>query len=459
MAIDPNTDSLRRMANKHLWMANRDWTEMAEEGGPPIIVEGDGIRVTDSEGKSWIDVNGGYISVSTGHGRSEIADAAYEQMLKLSFAPPGTTTRATVELAAKVAEIAPGSLSRVFPVSGGSEANETALKIARAYHRHRGEPGRYKIVGRKGSYHGATGGVQWLGVSTSDHREGEEPTQTGLISAPQPDPYRCELGGSTPDECATLCAEAVEQLIVDNDPATVSAVIAEPVAAGGCIVPGAKYWPMLREICDRYGVVLVADEVITGFGRTGKMFALEHWGVIPDIMTVAKGIISSYLPFGAAVVTDEIADLFAGQEHPLRHVFTASGHPVCSAAALKNIEIIETERLVENSADVGAYFKEHLQGLMEDHPVIGDVRGLGLLLAVELVSDRQTKERFDSEIGIAAMLNESFKKHGLLYRAGSGTLGFGPPLCITKDEVNEIVHAIDLSLWELEGKLGIVSTV
>ena len=241
MAIDPNADFLRRMASEHLWMANRDWTEMAEEGGPPIIVEGDGIRVTDSEGKSWIDVNGGYISVSAGHGRLEIADAAYEQMLKLSFAPPGTTTRATVELAAKVAEIAPGSLSRVFPVSGGSEANETALKIARAYHRHRGEPGRYKIVGRKGSYHGATGGVQWLGVSASDHREGEEPTQRGLISAPQPAPYRCEQGGATPDECATLCAEAVEQLIVANEPTTVSAVIAEPVAAAGCIVPGDKY--------------------------------------------------------------------------------------------------------------------------------------------------------------------------------------------------------------------------
>ena len=216
---------------------------------------------------------------------------------------------------------------------------------------------------------------------------------------------------------------------------------------------------MLRDICDRYGVVLIADEVITGFGRTGKMFALEHWGVIPDIMTVAKGIISSYLPIGAAVVTDEIADLFAGKENALRHVFTASGHPVCSAAALKNIEIIETDGLVENSAEVGAYFKEQLHGLMADHPVIGDVRGLGLLLALELVSDRKTKERFDSEIGITAMLNESFKKHGLLYRAGSGTLGFGPPLCVTKDEVNEIVHAIDLSLWEIEGKLGIVGTV
>ena len=287
---------------------------------------------------------------------------------------------------------------------------------------------------------------------------GEEPTQKGLIRAPQPDPYRCELGGETPDECALLCAEAIEQLIVANDPETVSAVIAEPVAARGCIVPGDTYWPTLREICDRYGVVLIADEVITGFGRTGKMFALEHWDVVPDIMTVAKGIISSYLPFGAAVVRDEIADLFAGKGNGLKHVFTASGHPVCSAAALKNIEIIETEGFVENSAEVGAYFKEQLLGLMADHPIIGDVRGLGLLLTVELVSDRKTKEKFDKDLEIPAKLNESFKKHGLLYRAGDGTLGFGPPLSITKDEVNEIVHAIDLSFWELEGELGIAGT-
>ena len=157
MAIDSNADSLRRSANEHLWMPNRDWTQMTEEGDPPIMVEGNGIRVTDSEGKSWIDVNGGYISVHVGHGRAEIAHAAYEQMLKLSFAPPGTTTEATVKLAAKLAELAPGSLSRVFLVSGGSEANETALKIARAYHRLRGEPGRFKIISRKGSYHGATG--------------------------------------------------------------------------------------------------------------------------------------------------------------------------------------------------------------------------------------------------------------------------------------------------------------
>jgi len=454
MTTTSNNEAIRTAAAKHLWMANRDWAQMAEEGGPTIVVAGDGIRVTDSEGKSWIDVNGGYISVNAGHGRTEIADAAYEQMRQLAFMPPGTTTEATVMLAAKLAELAPGNLTRVFPVSGGSEANETALKIARYYHARRGEPERFKVVSRKGSYHGATGGVQWLGDSASTLPEAVEPTQTGLIAAPQPDPYRCELGGRTSAECAVLCAEAVEQLIVANDPGTISAVIAEPVTARGCIVPGDDYWPMLRDICDRHGVLLVADEVITGFGRTGKMFAMEHWGVVPDIMSVAKGIISSYLPFGATITTDEVADVFVGPDKQLRHVFTATGHPVCSAAALKNIEIIEREGLVDNSATVGAYFKEQLEGLMLDHESVGNVRGIGLLMGVELVSDRKSKEPFAKELDISNRLTDMLKSHGLLLGALNSTMNIGPPLSVTTAEVDEIMHAIDLSLWELEGELG-----
>jgi adenosylmethionine-8-amino-7-oxononanoate aminotransferase len=251
-----------------------------------------------------------------------------------------------------------------------------------------------------------------------------------------------------------LCAEAIEQLIVANDPATVSAVIAEPVTARGCIVPGDDYWPMLRDICDRYGALLVADEVITGFGRTGKMFAMEHTGVVPDIMSVAKGIISSYLPFGATITTDEVADVFVGPGNQLRHVFTATGHPVCSAAALKNIEIIEREGLVDNSATVGAYFKEQLEGLMLDHESVGNVRGIGLLLGVELVSDRKTKEPFPPELDISNRLTEKLKSHGLLLGALNSTMNIGPPLAVTTAEVDEIMHGIDLSLWELEGELG-----
>ena len=460
MAAAPTTDELREASNRHLWMHNADWVRMAEEGGPLVIVDGQGIRVTDSDGRSWIDVNGGYASVNVGYGRSEIAEAAYEQMKRLSYFPQGATTAPAIELAQKLAEIAPGSLTRVFPVSGGSEANETALKIARAYHRRRGEPGRYKVISRKGSYHGGTGGVLWLGSASLMPRVDYEPAYPGMVYAPQPNPYRCELGGGTPSECAVRCAQAVEDLIVLNGPATVAAVIAEPVALPeGAVVPGDEYWPLLREICSRHGVLLIADEIICGFGRTGKMFGVENWDVVPDIMTVAKGLVSSYLPLGATIVREEVADLFGGPDNYLRHVFTYGGHPVCAAAGLKNIEIIETERLVDNAAEVGGYFKSQLEGLTVDHPVVGDVRGIGLLLAIDLVSDRSTKAKFSDDKRISNRLNERFREHGLILRAGaSQVINLGPPLCITNAEVDEIVHAIDLSLWEVEGELGMTHT-
>ncbi len=453
------TEDLQKTAARHLWMANRDWTEMAETGGPTVAVEGKGLRVTDSDGNSWIDVNGGYISVGVGHGRVEIAEAAFEQAKKLSFMPAGTTTEATVRVAEKIASLAPGSLNRVFPVSGGSEATETALKIVRAYHGRRGQPGRYKVISREGSYHGATGGVYWLGTSAAGYREGFEPTQRGLLYAPQPNSYRCSLGGETPSECAVLCAEAVERLIVENGPETVAAVFAEPVAARACVVPGDEYWPMLREICDRYGVLLVADEIVTGFGQTGRMFAVEHWGAAPDVMAVAKGVVSTYLPFGAAIATDEVADVFAGKDNYLRHVFTAAGHPVCSAAALKNIEIIEDENLVRNAAEVGAYLKAQLETLKADHPIVGDVRGIGLMCAVELVSDRRTKEPFAPEMEVDSKVREKLRSRGLLLGASEGVIAIGPPLVITRADVDEIVHAIDLALWEIEGEMGIAGSV
>ena len=455
-----DVEALRQASLKYLWMHNRDGVQMAEEGEPTLIVEGKGVKVTDSSGKTWIDVNGGYNSVNIGYGRTEIAEAAYEQMLKLTYFPNGTATIPTIQLAEKLAEITPGSLNRVFPVSGGSEANETAIKIVRAYHKRRGENGRYKIISRRGSYHGTTAGVVWLGGGPpAASRADFEPAYPGMVYAPQPNSYRCEFDSETPSECAVRCAEAIEDLIKFHGADTVAAVIAEPIAVPhGSVVPSDEYWPMLRDICTRYGVLLIADEVICGFGRTGKMFAMEHWGVVPDLMTVAKGIISSYLPLAATIATEEVADVFAGKDNYLRHVITFAGHPVTAAAALKNIEILENENMVENSAEMGAYFKEQVQGLMGDHIVIGDVRGRGLLITAELVADRKTKALFPDDANIPNRLNEKFRKHGLILRIGSNLINMGPPLCVTRSEIDEIVHALDLSLWELEGELGIAQT-
>ena len=456
MAHPSDAETLRQQSHQYLWMHNRDWLQMAEEGEPMIVVQGDGIRITDLEGNRWIDVNGGYNSVNVGYGRHEIVDAAFEQMNRLSYFPNGTTTEPTALLSKKLAEMTPGSLSRVFPVSGGSEANETAIKIARAYHRRMGEPQRYKIISRQGSYHGTTAGVLWLGGSPLAPRHDFEPAYPGMLYAPQPLPEWDGERRETPSECAQRCARAVEDLINLEGPETVAAMIAEPVAVPmGAVVPGDEYWPMLREICDRYGVLLIADEVINGFGRTGKMFAVEHWEVVPNIMTVAKGIISSYLPLAAAIATEEVAGVFAGEDDYLRHTMTSSGHPVSAAASLKNIEIIEAEGLVDNAAEVGAYFKEQIEDMVGDHPSILDVRGVGLLLAVELARDRVTREPFAPEDRVVDRLNESFRRHGLILRIGSPVINMGPPLCTTTADVDEIVHALDLSLWRLEGDLGI----
>ena len=451
-----DSEALRQASLKYLWMHNRDWVQMAEEGDPQVIVEGKGVKVVDSEGKTWLDVKGGYLCVNIGYGRTEIADAAYEQMVKTAHFPSGSTSVPTVKLVQKLADLTPGNLSRAFPVSGGSEANETALKIVRAYHRRRGESGRYKIISRHGSYHGTTGAAVWLGGHPASPRSDFEPAYPGMVYAPQPLPYRCERGGQTPSECAVRCAQAIEDLILFHKPETVAAVIAEPIAVPfGAAVPGDEYWPMLREICDRYGVLLIADEVITGFGRTGKMFAVEHWDVVPDIMTVAKGIVSSYLPIAATVATKEVADHFGGEDNYFRHVLTFGGHPAAAAAALKNIEIMENENMVENSRVVGAYLKEQLEALMETHPIIGDVRGLGMMVAVELVSDRDTKAKFPKEVKLASRLNEKFRKNGLIMRTDNEILSIAPPLCLTRDEADELTHAIDLSLGEFEREIGV----
>ena len=454
-------EALRLSSLEHLWMHNQDWTQMAEEGDPVVMMEGRGVRVTDSSGKTWIDANAGYNCVNIGYGRTEVAEAAYEQMQRVTYFPNGTTTVPVIQLCEKLAQITPGGLSRTFLCSGGSEANETALKIARAYHKRRGEAGRYKVISRRRSYHGTTHGVLWLGgerghIAPRFGRKDFEPVYPGTLYAPQPDPYSCELGGETPSECAVRCADAIEQLILAQGPETVAAVIGEPVSfPPAAAVPGDEYWPRVREICDKYGVLLIVDEIICGFGRTGKMFASEHWDLEPDIMTIAKGIVSAYLPLAGAVVRDEVADHFGGEGKQIFHALTFGGHPVPAAAALKNIEILEDENMVANSAEVGGYLKESLLELKERHPIIGDVKGLGLMLGLELVSDRETKARFPVKSKVGDRITKGFKSRGLILSASQETITIGPPLCITRDEADEVVSIIDETLGEVGPQLGV----
>ena len=448
--------SLQESALEHLWVYLREPSDMAEKGDPAIFVSGEGVHVTDALGNTSIDGMSGLWLKNVGYGRKEIADAAYEQMLNLTYMPLGTTTEPTIRLAEKISQIAPGDMTRSFFTSGGSEAVETALKLSRAYFKRVGEPNRTKFISRKGSYHGATMGALALGGSHLYPKLDYEPLMPGVFHVPQPLPYRCEFGGETPEECAELCVNAVEEMIKFQDPETIAAVFAEPISSPmGCAVPGDNYWPRLREICDRYGGLLIADEVITGFGRTGKMFATEHWGVVPDMMTVAKGITSGYIPMGGCITRGEISDAFIGsQKASFKHVITFGGHPVAAAAALKNIEIMEEEGMVENAAKQGAYLLDGLNEMKEKYQMIGDVRGLGLFCGLELVADRETKEYFPAEADLANRITQGFAENGLLLRGGD-RMNVAPPLCITSSEVDDLVTIMDKVFDQVSKDLGV----
>ena len=451
------SQDLRQSALRHLWMQAGGWTDMAEEGEPIIVSEARGLTIVDTDDRRWLDVNGGYASVTVGYGRTEIADEVLRQMTELAYYPEQTVTPSAVRLAERIGQLAPGDLERSWLVSGGSEANETAIKMARAFHARRGARDRYKIISRRGSYHGATAGVAWLGRSRDGARLGDfEPAPAGLVYAPQPYPYRCEYGGTTPAECARLCAEAVERIILAEGPETVAALIGEPITSSmGSIVPGDEYWPMVRSICDRYGVLLIVDEVVCGFGRTGRMFGIDHFGVVPDMMTMAKGLGSSYVPIGSVVATREVADVFVGAGNEFHAALTAGGHPVATAAALVNIDIIEREGLVERSAELGSYFLDLLKDVGRSRALVGDVRGIGLLVGLEIVSDRQTKAGFPESLKIADRMTDKFRRRGLLLRMlGPQVLQMAPPLCVTRDEIDQIVAAVDSSLSELESELA-----
>ena len=446
---------LQDIALEHLWVYLREPSDMAEKGEPQIFVSGKGVHVTDATGRTFIDAMSGMWLKNVGYGRTEIADAAYQQMLNLTYMPMGTAAEPTIRLAEKVASITPGDLTRCFFTSGGSESVETAMKLSRAYFKRIGEPTRYKFISRRGSYHGATFGAMSLGGAPLFPKGDYEPLLPGSVHVAQPNPYRCEFRGTTPEECAELCAGAIETAIKSEGPDSVAAVVAEPVSSPhGAVVPGPNYWPLLREVCDRYGVLLIADEVITGFGRTGKMFACEHWGVTPDMMTMAKGLASGYIPMGATVVRQHVADAFVGSAGAaFRHVITFGGHPVAAAAALKNIEIMEREGMVENSATMGRYLLDGLNELKTKHKIIGDARGLGLMCALEFVKDRETKAYFPPEVGLGAKLTEGLAAKGVLLRGGD-VMNIMPPLCITRDEVDELVSALDQVIADTAKGLG-----
>ena len=435
---------LEQEALDHVWIHSAPWVELAERDGLHVFERGEGSTLWDVRGRAYLDVISGLWVVNAGHGRAEIAEAMDKQAAKLAYVSAASfTTSPAAELAEKLAEITPGDLERVFFCSGGSEAVETALKIAKQVQAMRGFPRRYKIIARRGSYHGMTMGAMSLTAMRNETYFG--PFMYGVSHVPHPNRYRSDFGVEG-EQADIMAATYVEQEIQNQGPETVAAVIGEPISSSaGLHVPSPKYWQMLREICDRYGVLLIADEVINGFGRTGKMFATEHFGFVPDIMTMAKGLSSGYAPIAAAVVRPSVFDCFKDQKTvAMGHLLTFGGHPVAAAGALRNIQIFEDEHLVQQSAEKGAYLKDRLEEL-RSHPTVGDVRGLGLYCAVELVKSKATKTNFGKESAFTKRLNDLLLERGMITRVWD-VVHFAPPLVVTTEELDRMVAATDEAL-------------
>jgi putrescine---pyruvate transaminase len=416
-----------------------------------IFANGKGATLTDADGSEYIDGMASLWNVNVGYGRTELADAAAAQMKALAFSSAygGFGTKPAIELAAKLAELAPGELEVTYFASGGAEANDTAYKIARLYWKLRGEPERVNIISRIRDYHGLTYGAT-SATGLANFWKGFEPLAPGFLHAPSPDPYRYSGQGSA----GAAYAKALEDVVLKAGPQTVAAVIVEPVqGAGGVIVPPADYFPLVRQVCDRHGLLLIADEVITGFGRTGRWFALEHWNVQADLMIFAKGVTSGYLPLSGVMLTRSVHDTLKSVKGPFAHGFTYSGHPTACAVALRNLQILEDEGLVQRAAEKGAYLQERLQGL-RSHEIVGDVRGLGLIGGVELVRDRDTKELFDGTAGAARRVWLAALEQGVIVRPLPGdVLAMSPPFVITNEQIDRMVMVLDKAIASVEGEL------
>ncbi|MBL8161370.1 MAG: aspartate aminotransferase family protein [Anaerolineae bacterium] len=409
---------------------------------PLVIERGEGVYLYTADGRKILDGMAGLWNVNVGYGREELAQAAYEQMKRLAFTSnfAGMTNVPATQLAHKLSGYAYSKLKTTFFTSGGSESNDSAFKIARYYWKRVGKPDKFKIIARKGAYHGITLAATFAtGIERYHKMFG--PPMPGFAHVPAPYPYRFEGDVRDGESIGMAAARAIEEAILREGPDTVAAVIAEPVqGVGGVIVPPDDYFPRVRQICDQYGVLLIADEVITGFGRTGELFGLNRYGVQPDILSFAKAITSGYQPLGGNQITDEIYDTIqtAPDTDSWMHGYTYSGHATACAVALRNLAIIEAEKLVEHGKEMGARLLAGLQTLKE-FANVGDVRGIGLIYGVELVADKAAKT---PDLALAAKVTRMCQDRGLRTRNVGSTLAFSPPLSITADEIDEIVRIL-----------------
>lgn len=441
-----NTEELLKWDAGHI--VHSKWAIGGNNG--VILDKSHGIYLQDTEGKEYIDSGSQLICVNLGYGQKELIDAIREELDKLQYGTLffGFSNEASIKCGQKLSELVPEGLDHFNFTTGGSESVDLALRLARLYWSAKGTS-KYKIIALYDSYHGtAGGGLAVTGSGRGGLARGVSPLMPGFIHVPSYYCYRCMFGKEYPS-CNIHCARYLAEIIEKEGADSIAAFIAEPeMGTSGMIAPPPEYWSMIREICTRYDVLLIADEVMTGFGRTGKMFAVENWGVKPDIMIMAKGITSAYLPFGAIAFSAEIWDTLKGR---IFISYTYAGHPVCAAAAVKTMEIYKRDKVVENAAKVGKYALERLKRQFEPLPCVGEVGGLGLMLGVEIVADKATKRPFDRKLNIMQQLQDRALEKGLYIRVSDigstpgDRIAFCPPLVITAEEVDkalDVLHPI-----------------
>lgn len=424
------------LTSQEIIQLNRQYTffswSVQSAVNPIPVTRAEGIYFWDADGKRYIDFSSQLMNMNIGHQHPKVVGAIQEQASQLCFVHPGLATEARGKLGKKISEVAPGHLNKTFFCLGGAEANENAIKLARLY------TGRNKILARYRSYHGATHGAMAL---TGDYRRlAVEPTMPGAVHFLDPYCYRCPFGW-TRETCHRECISHIEEIIQYEGPDHIAAIIMEGVTgSNGLIVPPDDYWPRVREICDKYGILLISDEVMSGWGRTGKWFAVDNWEVVPDMITTAKGLTSGYVPLGAVIVSDDIAEYF--EDKMLWAGLTYSGHALACAAGLATLEVYQEDGLIENAVKVGRYLGERLEGIKQRHPSVGEVRYIGLFSALEIVKNRETKEPIDPLTEVAKYL----KEHGLFTFVFHNMLFIVPPLCITEGQLDEGLEIIEQGL-------------
>jgi taurine--2-oxoglutarate transaminase len=422
---------------------NRDYVffswSVQSHVNPIPAVRSSGVYFWDADGKRYLDFSSQLMNVNIGHGNQKVIAAVQEQVAEMAYAYPAIATEPKGRLGQLLAEVTPGDLCKTLFTLGGAEANENAIKFARLY------TGRHKIITRYRSYHGATAGA--MALSGDPRRLPVEPLIPGVVRVMDPYCYRCPFGW-TLETCHRECITHVEQVIAFEGPENVAALVLEGVTGtSGIMIPPDDYWPRMREICDKYGILLVDDEVMSGFGRTGEWFAVDHWDVVPDIITMAKGITSGYVPLGAVVVSRALADYFDDRTLPMG--LTYSGHPVSMAAGVATIEVYKEQHLVETARETGATLKEGLAELQAKHPSIGDVRSIGMFAIIELVKDRETKEPLapwnakPHEMGVMAQVPGALRERGMYTFSKWNWIFVVPPLSIDPTELQDGLRILD----------------